>query len=90
MIIAIPITIGASIMPIMNTIDLAIVQRRLVDAGFTAHEANRLYGQLTGLAGPLINFPQVLTQAIDACSKDFQQYGSNIRKYSYDRNAESE
>ena len=64
LIIAIPITIGASIMPIMNTIDLAIVQRRLVDAGFTAHEANRLYGQLTGLAGPLINFPQVLTQAI--------------------------
>ncbi|HVI39665.1 MAG TPA: polysaccharide biosynthesis C-terminal domain-containing protein, partial [Anaerovoracaceae bacterium] len=26
--------------------------------------ANGLYGQLTGMAGPLINFPQVLTQAI--------------------------
>lgn len=64
LIIAIPITIGASIMPIMNTIDLAIVQRRLIAIGYNTGQANKLYGQLTGLAGPLINFPQVLTQAI--------------------------
>ncbi|MDD2216774.1 MAG: polysaccharide biosynthesis C-terminal domain-containing protein, partial [Eubacteriales bacterium] len=64
LIIAIPITIGAAIMPIMNTIDLAIVIRRLAASGFTHDAANSLYGQLTGMAGPLINFPQVLTQAI--------------------------
>jgi stage V sporulation protein B len=63
-IIAIPVTIGAAIMPIMNAIDVAIVMRRLVETGLTAEAANRLYGQLTGMAGPLINFPQVLTQAI--------------------------
>lgn len=62
--IAVPITIGAAIMPIMNTIDLAIVIKRLSATGFTPMEANNLYGQLTGMAGPLINFPQVLTQAI--------------------------
>lgn len=63
-IIAVPITIGAAIMPIMNTIDVAIVIRRLAETGFSTADANSLYGQLTGMAGPLINFPQVLTQAI--------------------------
>ncbi len=63
-IIAIPVTIGAAIMPIMNAIDVGIVMRRLQETGWTAEAANGLYGQLTGMAGPLINFPQVLTQAI--------------------------
>jgi Membrane protein involved in the export of O-antigen and teichoic acid len=62
--IAIPVTIGAAIMPIMNAIDVGIVMRRLQETGWTAEAANGLYGQLTGMAGPLINFPQVLTQAI--------------------------
>ena len=63
-IIAVPVTIGAAIMPIMTNIDLAIVVRRLVDAGYTSAEANSLYGQLSGFATPLINLPQVMTQAI--------------------------
>lgn len=62
--IAIPITIGAAVMPIMNTIDALMVPRRLIGAGFTGEAARVLYGQLTGFAGPMINFPQVLTQAI--------------------------
>ncbi|MBE6031641.1 MAG: polysaccharide biosynthesis protein [Clostridiales bacterium] len=64
LVIAIPITIGAAIMPIMNAIDLAIVMWRLQQVGFSEAAANSLYGQLTGMAAPLINFPQVLTQAI--------------------------
>lgn len=63
-IIAVPVTIGAAIMPIMNAIDVGIVMRRLQETGWTYEAANGLYGQLTGMAGPLINFPQVLTQAI--------------------------
>lgn len=63
-IIAIPITIGAAIMPIMNTIDVEIVIDRLQKTNYSPEAANCLYGQLTGMAGPLINFPQVLTQAI--------------------------
>lgn len=63
-IIAVPITIGAAIMPIMTNIDLVIVMRRLTATGFTGEEANDLYGQLSGFAAPLINFPQVLTQSM--------------------------
>lgn len=63
-IIAVPITIGAAIMPIMNFIDVAIIMRRLDVAGYLVAEAEDLYGQLSGFAGPLINFPQVLTQAV--------------------------
>lgn len=63
-IIAIPVTIGAAIMPIMNAIDVTIVMRRLQETGWTYEAANSMYGQLTGMAGPLINFPQVLTQAV--------------------------
>ena len=64
LIIAVPITIGSTVMPIVNVIDTAIVKARLIDAGFTSDVARGLYGQLTGMAAPLINFPQVLTQAV--------------------------
>jgi len=64
LIIAIPITIGAAVMPIMQSIDAAIVMRRLQGIGYTEKAANDLFGQLTGLANPLINFPQVLTAAL--------------------------
>lgn len=63
-VIAIPITIGASIMPIVNIIDSGLVNGRLLAAGWDKDAAAALYGQLTGFAGPLINFPQVLTQAV--------------------------
>lgn len=63
-IIAVPVTVGAAIMPIMSNIDLLIVVRRLVESGYTSAEANSLYGQLSGFATPLINLPQVLTQSI--------------------------
>ena len=62
--IAIPVTIGAAIMPIMSAIDVAIVMRRLQETGFSEAMANSLYGQLTGMAAPLINFPGVLSMAI--------------------------
>ncbi|SCG84230.1 putative membrane protein yabM [Proteiniborus sp. DW1] len=62
--IAIPITIGASILPIINTIDAALIMRRLQEIGFTETQANALYGQLTGNAQTLINLPQVLSMGI--------------------------
>lgn len=64
--IAIPITIGTSVIPLFGTIDVAIVMRRLQDIGFTEVEASGLYGQLTGMAQTLINFPQVFSLAIAA------------------------
>ncbi|MBQ2747280.1 MAG: polysaccharide biosynthesis protein [Firmicutes bacterium] len=61
---AVPITLGAAIMPIMNAIDVPIVMDRLAYAGFSETESKALYGQLSGFTGSLINFPQVLTQAV--------------------------
>ncbi|MDR2156900.1 MAG: polysaccharide biosynthesis protein [Clostridiales Family XIII bacterium] len=62
--ISVPITIGSAIMPIMSNIDLAIVANRLSDTGWGPEEVRAMYGQLTGMASPLINLPQVVTQAI--------------------------
>lgn len=69
--IAIPITIGASIVPIMNQVDTMLVTRILqtmpIPADFigTAEQyaASKL-GQLSGNAQTLINLPQVLSIAI--------------------------
>ncbi len=58
--IAVPITIGVSILPIINLGDLFIVMKRLESTGFELHQANILYGQLTGMAGPIINIPMAL------------------------------
>ena len=63
-IIAVPITIGAAVMPVMSNIDLLMVPSRLIYAGFSVEQANRLYGQLSGFSAPLINIPQILTQSI--------------------------
>jgi len=62
--IAIPITIGASIVPIMSTIDTTLIMNRLQVIGYSESQASDLYGQLTGNAQTLINFPQVLSVAI--------------------------
>lgn len=62
--IALPITIGAAIMPLMNMIDVQIVKSRLIDIGYSHDAAGTLFGELTGFAAPLINLPQVLIQAI--------------------------
>ncbi len=62
--VAIPITIGAAVIPIMTFIDTAIVMRRLQEIGFSVEESSSLYGQLTGMAATLVNLPQVLTVAL--------------------------
>ena len=62
--IAVPITVGASVMPIINALDTAIVKSRLIAIGYDSDIARSLYGQLTGMAAPIINVPQVFTQAV--------------------------
>ena len=64
LVVAIPITIGASVMPLVNMVDNVIVIRRLMDAGFTLEQANGMFGQLTGFAMAIINLPAVLTVAM--------------------------
>ena len=64
LIIAIPITLGSAIVPIMDTIDVAIVLKRLQSIGYLESEANALYGNLKGMAQTVINLPQVFSLAI--------------------------
>ncbi len=87
--IGIPITIGVSIMPIMNLGDLLLVMRRLQDTGCSEQQANALYGQLTGMALPVVNIPMALAlsmalamvPAIAAAKStgDNEFLGTNIR-----------
>lgn len=62
--IAIPITIGASMVPIINNLDTFIIMRRLADIGMTKSQASSLFGQLTGNAQTIINFPQVISLSL--------------------------
>ena len=55
--IAIPITIGASVLSLTNLVDLFLVMNRLGDAGFTQAQANSLYGTYTSMAVTLFNLP---------------------------------
>ncbi|MBO3444066.1 polysaccharide biosynthesis protein [Clostridium sp. CCUG 7971] len=64
LVVAIPITIGASVMPLVNMVDIVIVIRRLAVAGFTVDQANAMFGQLTGFAMAIINLPSVITIAM--------------------------
>lgn len=62
--IAIPITIGSTIMPIMMIIDSVIVMNRLQDTGWTLAMAKIKYGLISGFCDPLISFPSVFIDAV--------------------------
>lgn len=62
--LAVPVTIGGLVIPLMNMIDLAVVPRQLIAGGFSLEKARALYGQLTGMAGSVVYFPNVIALAI--------------------------
>jgi stage V sporulation protein B len=62
--LTVPTTIGISILPIMNVIDMLLCRIRLIDAGFDMLEAEGLYGLMTGFAAPIINIPMALALSI--------------------------
>jgi len=62
--IAIPVTIGASIMPIMGIVDGAFIIRLLESTGYTVAAAGEAYALLYSFVTPLINMPAVLTSAL--------------------------
>ena len=63
-IVALPITVSASVMSLTNLIDTAIVQQLLQSTGLTQEAATSLYGNYTSLAVPMFNLPQVLIYPI--------------------------
>lgn len=62
--IAVPITIGSAMVSIMNNIDTFLIIRRLKDIGYDEKVASSLFGQLTGNAQTIINFPQVISMSL--------------------------
>jgi stage V sporulation protein B len=86
--IALPVTLGASIMPLMSLIDLGLVMRRLTEIGL-GQDANNLYGQLSAYAGTLVNIPMVFLAAISIsivpavasfyAKKDYENLNSTIQ-----------
>lgn len=62
--IAIPIIIGAEIMPIMSLVDTGIIMNRLQATGWTMSEAKSMYGLFSGFINPLIALPQIFTGAV--------------------------
>ncbi len=63
-VIAIPITIGASVFSLTSVIDMAMIKHNLVDAGFSGEEAVRLWGSYSGYAVPIFNMPPTLLTAV--------------------------
>lgn len=61
--IAIPITIGASVVSLMNLIDSGMVIRRLMAIGYENDAAVKLFGRI-GLGNNIINLPQAITAAL--------------------------
>ncbi len=62
--LSIPITLSHLVMPIIGLIDMTVVPMRLAEAGFEEARRMALYGQLTGMAAPLVHIPQIVTIAL--------------------------
>ncbi len=62
--IAVPVTIGASVMPVVGILDSALIIRVLESIGYTVKEAGNAYALLYSYVTPIINMPAVLTSAL--------------------------
>jgi len=62
--LAIPISLTGIMMPLIQLTDMLVVPTRLRAAGVVAERATALYGQLTGMAFPLVNMPTLFTAAL--------------------------
>lgn len=58
--VAIPITIGSSVMSLTNLLDVALVMNRLQSTGYTSAQANALYGAYSNRAITMFNLPQTV------------------------------
>ena len=64
--LAVPITIGALVLPLMQIIDTFLVTGTLQKAGYAVSRATDLFGQLSGMAGSVINLPFMVTTSLAA------------------------
>lgn len=62
--LALPITIGSIVVPLVNMVDSTLILPRLQAGGFTREQALALYGDFSGAAMPLVNVPTIFTLAL--------------------------
>lgn len=62
--LAIPVSFGAVVLPLVQMLDAIIVPGRLMAINYTTSQATALYGQLSGMAAILIGLPSIFTIAI--------------------------
>ena len=62
--IAIPVTIGASIMPLTGIVDASMIKRTLMEIGFSEAAASMRYVALRSNVTNIINMPAVLTTSL--------------------------
>jgi len=63
-ILAIPVSIGGLVTPIMQTIDAVLIPSRLQIAGYTKKIADEFFGQFSGMANTLVNIAPIITLSI--------------------------
>lgn len=63
-VLALPISIGGLVVPIMQVIDALIIKDRLQAIGYSFKEATALYGNFSGMANTLINIAPIITISI--------------------------
>ena len=81
LVIAVPITIGAAILPLVNAVDSMVVMRRLMETGWTEAQAEALWGRLGGYCSSLIGLPQVFIQAIAMSLVPAISAGYRVKNY---------
>lgn len=59
-----PLTLSASILPLVNAFDGLVIVARLSLAGFSNAEATQLFGLQNGVVGAILNFPLVISIAV--------------------------
>ena len=62
--ISIPITLGACIVPLASTIDSAMLKNLMMSTGITAEDATVRYGIYSGMVITMINVPTALAMAM--------------------------
>lgn len=62
--LAIPVSFGAVVLPLVQMLDAIIVPGRLISIGYTTSQATSLFGQLSGMAAVLISLPTIFTISI--------------------------
>jgi stage V sporulation protein B len=62
--LAIPVSFGAVVLPLVQVLDAIIVPGRLMAIQYSTSQATELYGQLAGMAAILIGLPTIFTISI--------------------------